>query len=218
MDEIVTEATRLGVRYLTLYAFSTENWDRPKAEVAMLMRLLTQHLKTMDKKLKKNHVRLVAQGTLARLPERVQAELRRVIGLTAFAEPKMYLNLCLSYGGRQEIVDSVRALAEKVRVGAMEPEDIDENAIRAHLYQPWIPYPDLLIRTGGEWRTSNFLLWQSAYAELYMTPILWPDFREESLREAIDAFALRERRFGKTSHQIQQGPSGNSKEQTGLRL
>lgn len=202
VDDIVTEATRLGVRYLTLYAFSTENWLRPRTEVQMLMQLLVHHLRTMDKKLQKNGVQLVAQGTLERLPPRVLKELDRVRKMTTVAEPKMFLNLSLSYGGRQEIVDAVQAIAREVRAGKLDPGAIDETLIRQHFYQPTFPDPDLLIRTGGEYRVSNFLLWQIAYTELYTTQVLWPDFREANLAEAIDVFRGRERRFGKTSEQV----------------
>jgi len=206
VDEITTEAVELGVKYLTLYAFSTENWSRPSAEVSMLMRLLVQHLRTMDKKLKKNRVALVAQGTLERLPAFVRKELDRVIKTTALEKPAMYLNLCLSYGGRQEIADAVKAIARKVREGTIEPEAVTPELISAHLYRPDFPEPDLLVRTGGEYRVSNFLLWQIAYTELHVTNVLWPDFGPAALREACAAFAGRERRFGKTSAQVTASP------------
>jgi undecaprenyl diphosphate synthase len=202
VDEITTECTKLGIEYLTLYAFSTENWNRPSFEVNMLMRLLVQHLRTMDKKLLKNRVMLTAQGGLERLPKFVQVELKRVMRVTERPDPSMVLNLALSYGGRQEIVDSARALAAKVQRGEMGVEQIDEQAFAAHLYRPAYPDPDLLIRTGGEYRVSNFLLWQIAYAELVVTNTLWPDFGPASLREALAAFATRKRRFGKTGEQV----------------
>jgi undecaprenyl diphosphate synthase len=202
VDEIVTACCELGIRYLTLYAFSTENWKRPRHEVSLLMRLLVQHLKTMDKKLMRNRVSLVAQGSLNRLPPFVQAELERVVRDTALTDPKLYLNLSLSYGGRQEIVDGARALARKVKLGQCDPNDIDEAMFRAHLYQPGIPDPDVLIRTGGEWRISNFLLWEIAYTELVVMNELWPDFTPDKLSEAIEVFGRRERRFGKTSAQV----------------
>lgn len=202
VDEIVTECTRLGVRYLTLYAFSTENWQRPTFEVNMLMRLLVQHLRVMDKKLVKNHVRLRAQGELHRLPKFVQTELRRVIELTAYDDPKLELTLCLSYGGRQEIVDATRQIAAKVASGEYELSDIDERLFRSHLYQPHIPDPDLLIRTGGESRVSNFLLWEIAYSEFVVVPVLWPEFRPAELHKAIEIFSGRQRRFGLTGEQV----------------
>jgi undecaprenyl diphosphate synthase len=202
VDEIVTECCRLGIRYLTLYAFSTENWNRPPHEVNLLMRLLVQYLRLMDKKLVRNKIALVAQGTLHRLPKFVQTELRRVMRMTDVADAKMILNLSLSYGGRQEIVDCARALAEKVMQGECTPEQIDEAMVRSQLYRPEIPDPDLLIRTGGEWRISNFLLWEIAYTELLVTQSLWPDFRVGELYAALDDFGTRERRFGKTSGQL----------------
>ncbi len=202
VDEITTECTKLGVEYLTLYAFSTENWNRPSHEVNMLMRLLVQHLRTMDKKLLRNRVALAAQGTLDRLPKYVRAELGRVIKNTADPERKMVLNLSLSYGGRQEILDAAKHLARRAKEGTLDPDSIDEKTFRDELYQPGIPDPDLLIRTGGEVRVSNFLLWQIAYSEIVVTDTLWPDFRPASLHEAIGDFSRRERRFGKTSEQV----------------
>jgi len=202
VDEITTVCADLGVKHLTLYAFSTENWNRPKAEVNLLMRLLIQHLKTMDKKLVKNGVSLAAQGTLERLPPKVQAELERVIQSTKRPDPKMTLTLCLSYGGRQEIADAAKKLAKEVRAGRLDPEEITEAAISASLYRPEVPDPELLIRTGGEYRVSNFLLWQIAYAEIFVTPVFWPDFHEAELKEALSEYSQRERRFGKTTHQV----------------
>jgi undecaprenyl diphosphate synthase len=206
VDEIVTACCELGIRYLTLYAFSTENWKRPAHEVNLLMRLLVHHLKTMDKKLIQNRVSLVAQGTLNRLPPFVQTELDRVVRDTALEHPQLYLNLSLSYGGRQEIVDGAKALAQKVKLGQCDPNDIDEAMFRAHLYQPGIPDPDVLIRTGGEWRISNFLLWEIAYTELVVMNELWPDFTPAKLSEALQVFGSRERRFGKTSAQVRARP------------
>lgn len=202
VDDIVTECVNLGIPYLTLYAFSTENWNRPAHEVNVLMRLMVQHLKTMDKKLMRNEVSLMAQGTLSRLPHFVQTELRRVIRVTELPQPKMRLNLSLSYGGRQEIVDCARTWLEKVQSGECRPEDLTEQNFRRHLYHADIPDPDLLIRTGGEYRISNFLLWQIAYTELYVTEALWPEFGPLQLREALAAFGKRQRRFGKTPEQV----------------
>lgn len=207
VDEIVTACCDLGVSYLTLYAFSTENWNRPASEVSLLMRLLVQHLRTMDKKLKKNRVQLVAQGTLDRLPPFVRRELDRVIKVTSNYEPRMRLTLCLSYGGRQEIVDATKAIAKKVQSGEIKIDEITENTLGDHLYQPDLPDPDLLIRTGGEYRISNFLIWEVAYSEMYVTNTLWPDFRREDLEEAISVFHGRERRFGKISEQLVNPPT-----------
>jgi undecaprenyl diphosphate synthase len=206
VDEIVTECCQLGIRYLTLYAFSTENWNRPGHEVNMLMRLLVHHLRTMDKKLTKNRVKLVAQGTLDRLPKFVQNELNRVIRKTDFPDAKLVLNLSLSYGGRQEIVDCAKAWAQKVVAGECRLEDISESSFRQHLYRPEIPDPDLLIRTGGEWRVSNFLLWEIAYSEFVVTNVLWPEFRVAAFHDALAVYATRERRFGKTSAQVTEAP------------
>jgi len=206
VDEIVTECCELGIPYLTLYAFSTENWGRPPYEVSMLMRLLVQHLRTMDKKLIRNRVRLLAQGSLERLPYFARVELKRVMRTTAIPEPKCHLNLSLSYGARQELVDAARRLAEKVRDGELDPEQITEGMLRDHLYQPMVPDPDLVIRTAGEFRMSNFLLWQIAYSELYVTDTVWPDFGVEAFHQALDAFGRRERRYGLTSQQQCLGP------------
>jgi undecaprenyl diphosphate synthase len=208
VDEITSHCREIGVRHLTLYAFSTENWNRPLSEVSMLMRLLVQHLGTMDKKLVKNQVRLRAQGTLSRLPAFVRRELDRVIRVTSAYEPKMDLTLCLSYGGRQEIADAARALAEKAVRGEIRPEEIDEAAVARHLYLPDLPEPELLIRTAGEMRVSNFLLWEIAYSEFYVTDTLWPDFHAADLDRAFADFRSRERRFGLTSEQVVASPKG----------
>jgi len=202
VDEITTECCKLGVEFLTLYAFSTENWNRPTYEVNMLMRLLVQHLRNMDKKLLKNEVSLLAQGSLERLPRFVQTELNRVIRQTQRPDPKLYLTLCLSYGGRQEIIDAVKRVIEKVQSGEMSPSQITEETFRENLYRPDVPDPDLLIRTGGECRVSNFLLWEIAYSEFVVVDELWPEFGPAALHAAIGEFNRRERRFGKTSAQV----------------
>jgi len=202
VDEIVTECCELGIRYLTLYTFSTENWNRPLKEVNLLMRLLVQHLRIMDKKLQKNHVSLRASGTLERLPKFVQGELKRVIKITGVSAPHLTLTLALSYGGRQEIIDATKAIVADVASGKLALSELDDKIFRSHLYQADIPDPDLLIRTGGEYRLSNFLLWQTAYTELYVTPLLWPDFKRVSLHDAILTFGTRQRRFGKTQDQL----------------
>lgn len=202
VDEITTACVEMGVKHLTLYAFSTENWRRPKAEVSLLMRLLVQHLKTMDKKLIKNGVSLAAKGSLDKLPDRVQEELQRVIRKTHLDTPKMTLTLCLSYGAREEITEAVRTIAKSVAAGQMQPHEITEAVVSASLYQPGVPDPDLLIRTGGEYRVSNFLLWQIAYSEFYVTPVYWPEFKPAEIHRAVEEFNRRERRFGKTGQQI----------------
>jgi len=202
VDEIVTECTALGVKYLTLYTFSTENWNRPKTEVDLLMQLLAENLKTMDKKLLKNKVALKTQGQVDRIPDFAKRELDRVEKLTCVENPNMILNLALSYGGRHEIVRSAQKLAEEVLAGTLKPEDINEDTFKSHLYHPEIPDPDLLIRTGGEQRISNFLLWEIAYTEIYVTDVLWPEFGPKDLRDAFEDFGSRQRRFGKTSEQI----------------
>jgi undecaprenyl diphosphate synthase len=202
VDEIVTECRRLGVKYLTLYAFSTENWARPKHEVHVLMQLLVQYLRRMDRKLYMNQVALIVQGNPEDLPGFVRRELDRVIRYTAKIKPKMYLNLCLSYGGRKEIVDAAKAMARAIEEGRLDRNAIDERVFSCFLYRPDLPDPDLLIRTGGEYRISNFLLWEIAYSEIYVTPVFWPDFRVLDLHEAFQDYASRERRFGKTSAQI----------------
>lgn len=202
VDEITTECAEIGVKYLTLYAFSTENWKRPLSEVSTLMRLMVQHLRTMDKKLIKNRISLTAQGTLERLPRSARTELDRVIKMSALPAPAMVMNICLSYGGRQEIVDAAKAIAQKAASGELDPEKIDEAFFQRHLYQPDIPEPDLLIRTGGECRVSNFLLWQIAYSEIVVTKTLWPDFGPAALHEALDEYGRRQRRYGLTQEQI----------------
>jgi undecaprenyl diphosphate synthase len=203
VDEIVTECAELGVKFLTLYTFSTENWNRPKSEVNMLMRLLVQNLKVMDKKLVKNGIKLEVQGTLDRLPEFVRKELNRVIKLTDSPTPKMVLSLALSYGGRQEILDATKRLFTDVQDKKLSLDELTEETFRSYLYHPHFPDPDLLIRTGGDSRISNFLLWEVAYSEFIVRQEFWPEFTTSRLRESIDQFNQRERRFGKTSAQVQ---------------
>ncbi len=187
-----------GVEYLTVYAFSTENWVRPEDEVGGLMSLLKTFLKKDEHELHENEVRLHVSGRIQDLPEAVRDELERVMAATK-AYTKGHLILALSYGGRTEIVDAVRALAEKVKAGELAPEQIDEAARAAHLYLPDVPDPDLMIRTSGEVRLSNFLLWELSYAEFYFTDTLWPDFREEDFAKALAEYARRQRRFGAPS-------------------
>ncbi|MFO7720942.1 MAG: isoprenyl transferase [Gillisia sp.] len=199
--DVVEGSAELGIKYLTLYAFSTENWNRPKMEVDTLMRLLVSSLKKEIKTLTKNDIRLNAIGNLENLPKKAQKELNEVIEKTR-NNTRMVLTLALSYGSREELIHVVRELSEKVKNKEISPDAIDESIINQHLYTRNLPDVDLLIRTSGEQRISNFLLWQIAYAELYFTNILWPDFRRENLYEAIYNYQTRERRFGKTSEQI----------------
>ena len=184
-----------GVRFLTLYAFSVENWVRPKPEVSGLMRLLHTFLTRNEHELHENEVRFQAIGRLDDLPERVRRELARVTEATAHY-PEWTLTLALSYGGRAELTDAMRRMARKVAAGELDPETIDEDTVSAHLYNPDLPDPDLLIRTSGELRLSNFLLWQVSYAELYVTEAYWPAFREEEFARALEAYRRRRRRFG----------------------
>ncbi len=192
---VLRACRKAGVEILTLYAFSMENWNRPAAEVGGLMEMLKRFLRDREGDLHEQNVRLRAIGRLDRLPAGVRAELERVIAATA-DHGDGQLVLALSYGGRTELVDAARAVARRVRAGELDPDAIDEETIRQHLYLPDVPDPDLLIRTSGEMRVSNFLLWQLSYTELYVTDVLWPDFREEEFRKAIEGYASRERRFG----------------------
>lgn len=198
----VTEAcTELGVAYLTLYAFSTENWNRPEAEVNALMTLLVETIKNEIKTLNENGVRLQAIGDINRLPEKSRNTLLKAIQDTQ-GNARMTLVLALNYSAKWEIVEAARKLAAAAKSGKIDPSDIDEQAFSNALATSGMPDPELLIRTSGENRISNFLLWQIAYAELYFTPTLWPDFRREHLYQAILDFQSRERRFGKTSEQL----------------
>ncbi len=197
-----TEAcAELGIKYLTLYAFSTENWNRPKAEVNALMELLVMTIRKELNTLQKNNVRLQAIGNLANLPGSCQAQLQDAINQTS-SNTGLTLVLALSYSGRWEIINAVQQLSREVKAGRLDPDNIDNATFERYLNTCQIPDPELLIRTSGEMRISNFLLWQLAYTELYITEVLWPDFRRKHLYEAIDAYQKRERRFGKTSEQI----------------
>ena len=187
-----------GVEYLTVYAFSTENWVRPQDEVSGLMSLLKTFLKKDEHELHENQVRLRVTGRLQDLPKAVRSELERVMAATRNYE-KGHLILALSYGGRAEIVDAVRAIAADVGAGRLAPEAIDEKAIAARLYLPDVPDPDLMIRTSGELRLSNFLLWELSYSEFYFTETLWPDFREADFAKALEEYARRQRRYGAPS-------------------
>ena len=185
----------LGIKYLTLYAFSVENWNRPKDEVDTLMKYLARYLKSEVAEMSKNNLRLEVIGQIYRLPEFVQEQIAKTQAVLA-KNTGMTLILALSYGGRTEIVEATRAIAEKIKSGAIEPAEITEQVIAQHLYTRHIPDPDLLIRTSGEMRVSNFLLWQISYAEFVVTPTLWPDFRKPQLLEALEEYGRRHRRFG----------------------
>jgi len=192
---IVRAAGEVGVKYLTLYAFSVENWTRPKEEVDTLMKYLARYLKTEIGELNRNNVRLDAIGQIYRLPEFVQEQLQKT-KVALSRNNGLTLILALSYGGRTEIVDAVRAIANEVQAGKLDSEEINEQIISQHLYTRHYPDPDLLIRTSGEMRVSNFLLWQISYAELVVTPTLWPDFRKQQFFQALEEYGGRHRRFG----------------------
>jgi len=192
---IVEACRNTGVKYLTLYAFSVENWVRPKEEVGGLMMLLRTFLRGQERELHKNKVRLRIAGRMADLPRDVQKELQRIMDATALYEDGQLI-LALSYGSRTEIAHAARRIAEKAASGELDPGDVDEDTVAAHMYLPDVPDPDLLIRTSGEMRISNFMLWQISYSELYVTDVLWPDFREKEFKEALAEYAKRQRRFG----------------------
>jgi len=206
VKDIVKTARELNVEVLTLYAFSTENWKRPAIEVKSIMTLLKTYLKAETQNMQENNISLRCIGEIEKLPPDVQKTLSRVIQETApqtGEKPGLILNLALSYGSRSEIVRAARIMAGKCVSGQFDPEDISEQLFASHLYTGGLPDPDLLIRTGGESRLSNFLLWQLSYSELYITETMWPDFKGESLVEAIRDYQSRERRFGHTSEQLQ---------------
>jgi undecaprenyl diphosphate synthase len=192
---IIRTAGELGIKYLTLYAFSAENWNRPKDEVDALMKYLVHYLKSETSELNKNNVRLEVIGQIYRLPENVQEHLKKSI-TTLSKNNGLTLVMALSYGSRIEIVEAVRSIAEKAKQGKLDPADITEQVISQHLWTRSIPDPDLLIRTSGEMRVSNFLLWQISYAELVITPTFWPDFRKAQFYAALEEYARRHRRFG----------------------
>jgi len=199
--ETAEAAAELGVRYLTMYAFSTENWNRPKEEVDALMHLLVVTISNEVKTLNDNQIRLRVIGDINCLAPQVRKELEKAMEDTA-RNTRMDLFLALSYSGRWEIVDAIKKITEQVKAGKLDPSQINEKTVAANMNAPDLPDPELLIRTSGEYRTSNFLMWQTAYTELYFSPKLWPDFRKNDLYEAIIDFQHRERRFGKTSEQI----------------
>lgn len=191
----------LGIPYLTLFAFSTENWTRPTSEVSFLMSLLSKTIESEIEELNEKGIRLLVIGELETLPEKVLKQLKKAIELTQ-NNTKASLIIALSYGSKNEIIRAVKNIAQDVKSGNIESSEIDEAVFERYLYTQNIPNVDLLIRTSGEHRISNFLLWQIAYAELYFTDILWPDFREKDLYEAVKCYSQRERRYGKTGEQI----------------
>ena len=199
--QVVESCAKLGIENLTLYAFSTENWNRPKMEVDALMNILVNALKKELPTLINNSIRLNTIGNIDQLPSKAQKKLLEVIEQTK-DNKKMVLTLALSYGSREEIINAVKTISEKIKTDQLTIADISESTINEHLYTHDLPDVDLVIRTSGEQRISNFLLWQLAYAELYFTDVLWPDFREKDLHEAIISYQKRERRFGKTSEQV----------------
>jgi undecaprenyl diphosphate synthase len=198
---VVETSAKLGIENLTLFAFSTENWNRPKMEVELLMSLLINSLKNELKTLQENNIRLNSIGNLDLLPKSAQKKLQEVIETTK-NNSRMVLTLALSYGSREELINAVKNISNKVKNNIISIDKIDESIINQHLYTRDLPEVDLLIRTSGEHRISNFLLWQIAYSELYFTDVLWPDFKEDDLYQAIISYQKRERRFGKTSEQI----------------
>ena len=205
--DIVRACREIGIAVLTLYAFSTENWRRPEKEVSALMKLLKGFLKSELSEMMENDIRLNALGQIERFPQDVLAVLEGVMDKTR-KNRGMVLNLALSYGGRNEIVTASRRIATEVREGRLQPEEITEKLFANYLYTKGMPEPDLLIRTSGEMRISNFLLWQIAYAEIYVTHTLWPDFRRKELYEILKDFQHRERRFGATGDQIRAARQG----------
>lgn len=201
VKRIVEQCARLGIPYLTLYAFSTENWNRPQFEVDMLMKLLVKALKKEVKTLQENNIKLNAIGNLNLLPTTVRKELTEVLEKTK-NNNRLTLSLALSYGSRNELVEATKEICNKVKNNIISVDAIDESIINEHLYTNNLPDVDLLIRTSGEQRISNFLLWQIAYAELYFCDVLWPDFSNEHLQQALQVYQNRERRYGKTSEQL----------------
>lgn len=201
VKKITAEATRMGIKYLTLYTFSTENWNRPQPEIEALMGLILDHLE--EETFMKNDVRFRAIGGLELLPPKVQQRLQTCMDHTA-GNKRMTLNVMLSYSSRWELTEVMRNMAEEVKQGTLQPEDITEEAINKRLLTNFMPDPDLLIRTGGELRISNYLLWQCAYTEFYFCDTFWPDFKEECLHQVVADFQQRQRRFGKTGEQVEE--------------
>lgn len=208
--DITESSAQLGVEYLTLYTFSTENWNRPMDEVNGLMKLLVSSLRKEAENLNKNNVKLSSIGQLDRFPQSCRDELEEVKKLTK-DNTRLQLNLALSYSGRWDIAQAARQMAEKVKSGELDADQINEELLGEHLTTAHIPDPDLLIRTSGEFRISNFLLWQIAYSEMYITDTCWPDFRRDKLYDAIRSYQKRERRFGKISEQMKETTQKNSR-------
>ncbi len=206
--DIVRACREIGIEVLTLYAFSTENWQRPKQEILALMKLLKDFLKSELSEMMENDIRLSTIGDIERLPDDVLGVLRDVMDQTG-KNQGMILNLALSYGGRDEIVRAARNMAEQARQGELQPEAITTELFSTYLYTHGMPEPDVLIRTSGEMRISNFLLWQIAYAEIFVTPTLWPDFRRQELFKLLGEYEKRERRFGLTHEQMNKGLGGS---------
>lgn len=200
---ITETASEIGIEYLTLYTFSTENWNRPKDEVDALMNLIVVAIEKQTPDLIKNNVKLMMIGDLDRMPEFARDRLKKCMNDTSGCTG-LVLNLALSYSSKWEIIEAFKSIARKAKSGEIDPEDINDSLISAHLSTRNIPNPDLLIRTGGDLRISNFLLWQIAYSELYFSKSYWPDFSEDQFCEAVLEYQLRERRYGKTSEQIKQ--------------
>lgn len=205
----VTEAcAQLGVEYLTLYAFSTENWSRPTVEINGLMKILVNSLRKEAKRLKENNIRLATIGQLDRLPSKCQRQVKEVMELTK-ENNRLQLCLALSYSGRWDITEAVKKVSREVEKGNIKPDQINDDLIGAHLSTAATPDPDLIIRTSGEYRISNFLLWQLAYSELYITKTYWPDFRRDELYEAIFSFQKRDRRYGEVKNGYTKGASSS---------
>jgi undecaprenyl diphosphate synthase len=201
VHSVVEGAGEMGIPYLTLYAFSTENWNRPKEEIDMLMKLLSKAIADEVDDLMKNNVRVLTTGRIEDLPQVCQDDLQGIVDTTS-KNTGLTLLLALSYSGRSELIDTTKKIARKAMNGELDLDTINEETIHQHLYHPEVPDVDIMIRTGGDVRISNFLLWEIAYAELFFSPILWPDFRKEHLQEIVEQFATRERRFGKTGDQV----------------
>lgn len=195
LRKIVEACEKIGIKYLTVYAFSTENWNRPKSEVDSLMALLLEYLQRAEKELAGDNTRIRVIGDLSRLSEEIRLQTQKVMKLTE-KNTGLNLNIALNYGGRAEIVQAAKEIAKEVNQGKLKPSSVDEKAVADRLYTAGIPDPDLIIRTGGEERLSNFLLWQAAYSELWFTSVLWPDFNEEELLRAIKDYQERNRRYG----------------------
>jgi len=208
--EIVEAAREIGIKVLTLYTFSLENWQRPKDEVEFLMKLLEDYLKQEVAAMVRHNIQFRVSGDLSLLPLSTYNIVQETIQKTTHCQ-QMILNLALSYGGRQEIIQAVKGIVKDALAGKITPEEIDATLFSRYLWTKGLPDPDLIIRTSGEMRLSNFLIWQAAYAELYITPTLWPDFDQEKFIEALKDYQRRERRFGKTSEQLKEGEKGGER-------